>query len=69
MQRGSSKEMLFEKYWTVTETAHYLAVSEKTIRDWVHKKKIPFRKLHRLVRFAPNEIEKWLSDQGGHYGN
>lgn len=59
---------LFENLWTVTDTAEYLKVSEKTIYDWVYKRQIPFHKCNRLLRFRPSEIAKWFS-KGGHYGN
>ena len=59
---------LFENLWTVTDTADFLKVSEKTIYDWVYKREIPFIKLRRLLRFRPSEIAKWLHS-GGHNGN
>ncbi len=61
------KQVFFENFWTVTETAHFLKVSPKTIYDWVHKREIPFHKIKRLLRFKPSEIEKWLAENGGHY--
>lgn len=67
---NGKSQRVFEKLWTVTDTAEFLQVSEKTVYDWVHKREIPFHKVHRLVRFKPREIEKWLNSEGrSHYGN
>jgi len=61
-----SKPMVFDKQpigkrslWNVDELADYLSVSPRTVRDWVYKRVIPFRKAGRNVRFDPEEIEKW----------
>jgi excisionase family DNA binding protein len=45
--------------WDVEDVADYLGVEESTVRDWVYKRKIPYRKAGRNVRFSPLEIEKW----------
>jgi excisionase family DNA binding protein len=45
--------------WTVNEVADYLQVSERTVRDWVYKRVIPFRKAGQALRFCPEEIERW----------
>lgn len=65
---GLKNQTLFENLWTVTDTAEFLKVREKTIYDWVHKKQVPFIKVNRLLRFKPSEIAKWLQT-GGHYGD
>jgi excisionase family DNA binding protein len=45
--------------WNVDEVAVYLGVSDRTIRDLVYRRRIPFRKVGRCVRFSPEEIEQW----------
>jgi excisionase family DNA binding protein len=45
--------------WNVNEVAHFLGVSPRTVRDWVYKKIIPFRKAGKTLRFAPEEVEAW----------
>lgn len=62
---------LFENLWTVTDTAEFLKVKEKTIYDWVHKRIIPVHKVNNhLLRFKRSEIERWLTSNGAsHYGN
>jgi len=37
-----------------------LDVAEKTIRKWVLNKDIPYRKIHKLIRFRLSEIERWI---------
>jgi len=65
----TQKPLVFEKLWTVTDVAEYLRVSEKTVYDWVHKRQIPFRKVRRLLRFKPSQIERWLLERSNHDGN
>ena len=48
-----------KKLLTRKELADYLGVSEVTIYGWTSKKKIPFRKVGRLLRFDIDEIEAW----------
>lgn len=45
--------------WTVNEVASYLSVSTRTVRDWVYRKVIPYRKVGKNLRFHPHEIERW----------
>lgn len=44
---------------TVIEVASYLNVSPRTIRDWVFKRKIPYRKPNGCLRFSQEDIENW----------
>jgi len=44
----------------IDELAEYLSVKTATIYGWVHEKKVPYKKLGRLVRFDFAEIEQWL---------
>lgn len=65
----SKPNTLFDNpLWDVKEAALKLSVSQKTLRDWIYKKQIPFKKLGNLVRFVPSEIQKWI-EKGGLYGN
>jgi hypothetical protein len=50
-----------EEYLDVDALAQRIHTEPKTIRDWVHKKKIPFQKLPTGgIRFAWSEIEAWM---------
>lgn len=60
----SSVLLLENQLLTIEQLSKYLSVPELTIRDWVYKRKIPFKKLGRLVRFDPPDIQKWLNERG-----
>lgn len=45
--------------WSVNDVAQFLGVSPRTIRDWVYRRCIPFRKAGNTLRFSPDEIERW----------
>ena len=47
--------------WTVKDLAQRLQVKPSTLYAWASHGKIPFRKIHGLVRFDPREIDCWLS--------
>lgn len=49
---------------SVKRLSEYLAVPVGTIRDWVFKRKIPFVKAGRHVRFNPSDVHKWLEAGG-----
>lgn len=49
------------KLITLEQLSELTAVSQKTIRNWIYRREIPFVKLNnRLIRFRCSEIEKWL---------
>ena len=45
-----------EPLWTAVQVAEYLNVREGTVRQWVIRRKIPFRKVNGALRFVPAEI-------------
>lgn len=51
---------MMEKLLTINEVADLLQVKESTIRAWVFRKKIPFKKIHHNIRFRPKEIEDFI---------
>jgi excisionase family DNA binding protein len=53
-----------ETYLTIAEMAEYIKLSEQTVRRYVLNKTVPYRKIHKAVRFRVSEIEKWI-DGGG----
>jgi excisionase family DNA binding protein len=53
-----------ERYLTVAELAEYIKLSEQTVRRYVLNKTVPYRKIHKAVRFRVSEIETWI-DGGG----
>lgn len=59
-----SKGMQVEEYLDVDELARRIHTEPKTIRDWVHKKKIPFKKLPTgSIRFSWHEVEAWIEGE------
>ena len=49
-----------ETYLTVNEVAMMLKLSVQTIRRYTMKKKIPYHKICRAVRYKKSEIEQWV---------
>ena len=46
---------------TVDEAAAYLRLASWTLRHWVCKKKIPFVRLGRSVRFRRKDLERFVA--------
>lgn len=47
---------------TIKDLMKQCAVSRPTVQSWM-KKGLPYYKLDRLVRFKPEEVDKWLGGQ------
>lgn len=47
-------------YWDIRQLADYLNVKPATLYAWAAQGKIPSLKLHGLLRFQQDEIERWL---------
>jgi len=45
---------------TIDQLAERLGVTERYVRRLVAEKRVPYRKLGKLVRFAEHEIAAWL---------
>ncbi len=61
---------LFENsLWDIKTASEKLSVSEKTLRDWVYKRQVPFKKVGNLVRFVPSEIQQWIEERSLSYGD
>ena len=52
-------------YLTIDEVAAMLRCQPSTIYQYVHKKKIPFRKRGRQLLFEAGEIDQWTKDCAG----
>lgn len=48
--------------YTITQTAEYLQVSDKTVRRLIERNELPASKVGRAWRIAQNDIEKYLKD-------
>lgn len=44
----------------IEQVAARLGTSVRHVRRLVHERKIPYVKVGRLLRFDPDEIERWL---------
>jgi excisionase family DNA binding protein len=53
-----------ETYLSVERLAKYLDIAEKTVRKWVFNHDIPYRKIHKVIRFRLSEIELWIDNEG-----
>lgn len=63
-----AKPFFENKLWSIKTLSRFLDdVPEATIRDWVYKRQIPFRKVRGLIRFVPFEIFEWIK-KGDGYG-
>ncbi len=46
---------------SIDEVAEALQVSPETVRHWILKKKIPYFKIGRNVRFRRQELLNWMA--------
>ena len=53
-----------ETYLSIEGLAKYLGISEKTVRKWVLNRDVPYRKIHKVIRFRLSEIERWIENGG-----
>ena len=53
-----------ETYLSIEGLAKYLGVAEKTVRKWVLNHDVPYRKIHKVIRFRLSEIERWIENGG-----
>jgi excisionase family DNA binding protein len=46
--------------WTNDEAARYIGVTPATLRVWVSRRRVPFVRVGRLVRFRRSDLDKYL---------
>lgn len=44
----------------IKELSANLGISENTLRQWTHMRKIPHYKIGGLVRFDADQIDRWI---------
>ena len=49
-----------EELLTIKDLIKVLQVTEQTVQRLVLRKKIPFCKINRMLRFRPSEIDRWI---------
>lgn len=47
-------------YLTVQQVSSYLQIKTSTIYAWVGQGRIPFVKIHGVIRFQQEEIDQWV---------
>ena len=53
-------DAFFDNLITIEELADYIGVSQKTIRNWVALRSIPFLRIGRKTFFIQNKICRWF---------
>ena len=51
---------------TVREAAHYLGVSEGTVRQWISSRGLPAHRVDERLRLNPIEVWQWAVEHGVH---
>ena len=49
-----------EKWSSLQEIADHLGVSKDTIRNWIKKDVIPYRRIGKLFKFRISEVDAWV---------
>lgn len=49
-----------KQYMTIDEVTAYLGISKNTAYAWVCRRKLPFIKVGRLLRFDVEVINRWM---------
>lgn len=47
---------------TIAQVAHRLNVEVRHIRRLVHERRIPYIKWGHLLRFDPDELQRWIDE-------
>ena len=49
-----------EKWVSLEEIAEHLGISKDTIRSWIKKDVIPYRRIGKLYKFRISEVDAWV---------
>ena len=60
IQSSNPSPAIFPELIGIEELSQLLQVSKGTLYNWIYRRKIPFIKVGRLVRFDRAEIAKYL---------
>ena len=61
-----SQPLFDNQLWDIKTTALMLSIPEGTLRDWVYKRRIPFKKIGNLIRFDPREVRSWIDERSNY---
>ena len=59
-QKEKSVRFDERRNWANEEAAEYLGTTPDTLRVWVSKRRVPFVRVGRLVRFRKKDLDQWL---------
>lgn len=45
------------------ETAEFLNINLETLYDWVQRRRIPYYKIGRSVKFDPQDLDRWVEER------
>jgi len=48
--------------WATEEAAEYLGCAANTLKVWTSRRRVPFVRVGRLVRFRKCDLDKWLEE-------
>lgn len=54
-----------KEYVTIEELSEILRVSKGYLYNLCYKRKIPHKKVGRLIRFVPEDVEAWIDNNSG----
>jgi excisionase family DNA binding protein len=46
--------------WPAEEAAEYLGCTTNTLKVWTSRRRVPFVRVGRLVRFRKKDLDEWL---------
>jgi len=49
-----------DTFWTVSELAQYLQISQRWVHERTRRNEIPCHRLGTAIRFDPHEIQVWM---------
>lgn len=52
---------VLEKWSSLEEIAEHLGVSKDTIRNWIKKGVIPYRRIGKQYKFKISEVDAWVN--------
>ncbi len=50
------------RWLSVDEIADHLGIKKDTVYKWVRRRKMPFHKVGKLLKFQIKEVDKWVID-------
>jgi excisionase family DNA binding protein len=58
--RTTNSEAELTRTWGISETSTFLGCTPGTLRVWVSRRRVPFVRVNRLVRFRKRDLDAWL---------